>query len=157
ELEELALSAWLEQVLTNMSGQLPQMWQQYGAGPLGPSILDADYFLTVGRSLWAGRQVPNSLDVTGQAQQVAAALQAVNNLSLTSIPLFGGNRVVDFSQFKVRGHYNASERLRRYFLTMMWCGRIDLRLATFAPNREDDLRQLGTAIVLQHLLTQSGQ
>ena len=57
----------------------------------------------------------------------------------------------------MRGHYNNSDRLRRYFKTMMWCGRIDLRVATFAPNKEDDIRQLGTAIVLNHLLNQAGQ
>jgi len=40
---------------------------------------------------------------------------------------------------------------------MMWCGRIDLRLVTFEPDKEDDIRQLGTAIILHHLLQQSGQ
>jgi uncharacterized protein DUF3160 len=57
----------------------------------------------------------------------------------------------------VRGHYDDSERLRRYFRTMMWLGRTDLRLATFPPNKEDDIRQLGTAIVMAQLLNQSGQ
>jgi hypothetical protein len=75
------------------------------------------------------------------------------------VSLFGTNsyRWVDFFQFTVRGHYNNSERLRRYFKTMMWCGRIDLQLATFATNKEDDIRQLGTAIVLNYLLNQAGQ
>jgi len=40
---------------------------------------------------------------------------------------------------------------------MMWCGRIDLRFVTFYPNQEDDLREIGTAVVLNHLLQQSGQ
>lgn len=40
---------------------------------------------------------------------------------------------------------------------MMWCGRTDLRVATFPPNQEDDIRQLGTTVVLNWLLTQSGQ
>ena len=57
----------------------------------------------------------------------------------------------------MRGHYDGSERLRRYFRTMMWCGRLDLRLATYWPNFEDDIRQLGTALVLYDLLQQSGQ
>ena len=90
-------------------------------------------------------------------------MDAIKNLQLQQFdlfgtdPLLGTNRWVDFSQFKIRGHYTASARLSRYFQTMMWCGRIDLRLATFYPNKEDDIRQLGTAVVLDYLLNQSGQ
>ncbi len=156
-LEEGQLSGLLGQLLTNMAVQLPQVWQQYGHGPLSNSILDADYFLTVARSLWAGQQVPSSVGAAGQDQLVGTTLTAVTGLSLQWFPLFGSTRMVDFSQFKVRGHYDSSETLRRYFRTMMWCGRIDLRLAAFAPNKEDDIRQLGTAVVLNHLLRQSGQ
>ncbi len=157
EIEELTLATLLEQVLTNMSAQLPATWQQYGSGPLRDSILDADYFLTVARSLWAGKEVANALNVEGQPQQVADTLAAITNLVITDFPLFGAARNVDFSQFKIRGHYEASPRLGRYFQTMMWCGRIDLRLATFEPNKEDDIRQLGAAVVMQYLLAQSGQ
>lgn len=159
ELEELQLATLLEKVLTNMAAQLPQTWQQYGGGPLGNSILDADYFLAVARSLWAGQPVASSLGYAAQDQRVSVSLASINTQTLQYVSLFGPNspRWVDFSQFIVRGHYNNSERLRRYFKTMMWCGRIDLRLATFAPNKEDDIRQLGTAIVLNHLLKQSGQ
>jgi len=158
ELEELQLATLLESVISNMSSQLPQTWQQYGAGPLGDSILDGDYFLTVARSLWAGQQVPSALGVASQDQRVASTLSAISSESLQRVSLFGTNspRWVDFSQFKVRGHYSNSVRLSRYFKTTMWCGRIDLRVATFYPNQEDDIRELGTAIVLHQLLTQSG-
>ncbi len=157
EVEELALATLLEQVLTNMSAQLPATWQQYGSGPLRESILDADFFLTVARSLWAGKQAPNALNVEGEPQRVADTLAAISSLAVTDLPLFGTMRTVDCSQFKIRGHYDASPRLGRYFQTMMWCGRIDLRLATFEPNKEDDIRQLGAAVVMQYLLAQSGQ
>ncbi len=40
---------------------------------------------------------------------------------------------------------------------MMWCSLIDLRVATFAPNKEDDIRELCTTVVLDYLLKQSGQ
>jgi hypothetical protein len=157
EFEEIEISTLLSGMLSNMSRQLPQTWQQYGAGPLRESILDADYFLTVANSLWAGQMVPSPLGDQTVNQLVATTLTAVNGLALQEIEIFGGYRVIDFSQFKVRGHYDASDRLRHYFKTMMWCGRTDLRVATFPPNQEDDIRQLGTAIVLQWLLTQSGQ
>lgn len=158
ELEELQLSTSLAGIVSNMSLQLPLTWQQYGAGPLKDSILDADLFLSVARSLWAGKQVPSAIGRGTIDQQVTALLSAIQNESLQcGFEIFGGTRTIDFSQFKVRGHYDASDRLRRYFKTAMWCGRTDLRLATFPPNQEDDIRQIGTALVLQYLLVQSGQ
>lgn len=159
ELEELHLATLLERVITSMAAQLPQAWQQYGGGPLGNSILDADYFLTVARSLWAGQQVPTTLGIQELNQRVSATLASIKAQTLQQVSLFGPDspRWVDFSQFTVRGHYNNSDRLSRYFKTMMWCGRGDLRVATFAPNKEDDIRQLGTAVILHHLLRQSGQ
>lgn len=71
-------------------------------------------------------------------------------------------RTVDFSQFKVRGHYIHSERLGKYFRCMMWLGRIDIPVAGGPWKRcPDDLRfasprELGTALVLWHLLNASG-
>lgn len=157
ELEEVQLATLVEQVITNMSAQLPSVWAEFGTGPLRESIIDADYFLTVARSLWNGSPATPSLEVEGQSQRVAATLADIDSLQLLEVPMFGGWRWVDFSQFQVRGHYTNSERLKRYFRMMMWCGRTDLRLVTFAPNREDDIRQLGTAIVLHQLLRQSRQ
>jgi hypothetical protein len=61
ELETLQISTLLERVISNMSSQLPQTWQQYGQGSLSNSILDADYFLTVARSLLATQQVASAL------------------------------------------------------------------------------------------------
>jgi len=158
ELEELQLATLLERVTSNMASQLPLTWQQFGQGPLRNSILDADYFLTVARSLRAGTQVPNSLAVAGQSANVTATLTAISNLTFqVDFPIFGSIRGVDFSQFKIRGHYTNSDRLRRYFQTMMWCGRTDFRIASVPPNQTNDLRQLGAAVVLNHLLRQSGQ
>ena len=158
ELEEVELSTLLAQTISNMSLQLPQIWQSYGQGPLRDSILDADCFLTVANSLWVGQQVWSTLRDPSVEQEVTGALSAISRQGLEKIPLFGSMRTIDFSQFKVRGHYDASDRLRHYFKTMMWCGRIDRQIASEPPNQVDnDVRQLGTAVVLQSLLTQSGQ
>ena len=158
ELEQYELSPLLEQVTSNMSVQLPTIWQQYGQGPLGNSILDADYFLTVARSLWATQQVASALGNADVNQQVANTLASIKSqVPVQGFPIFGSFREIDFSQFIVRGHYTDSDQLQRYFRALMWCSRIDLRLATFPPNKEDDIRQLGTAIVMYYLLNQSGQ
>jgi len=157
EVEEKFLIASLGQLLTGMSAQVPKAWQEHGSGPLGECILDADFFLTVARSLLSGSRVSCAIPDTTQDQRVTQALGAIANLGLAQINLFGSERMVDFSQFKVRGHYDTSDALRNYFKAMMWCGKIHLRLATFEPNREDDIRQLGTCVVLQHLLAESGK
>jgi hypothetical protein len=62
---------------------------------------------------------------------------------------------MDFSQFKARGHYEKSEALKKYFQGMMWCGRVDLRIA--GTPEEASPRELGAAIVLHNLLQQSGK
>src|SRR5262249_44054871 len=60
----------------------------------------------------------------------------------------------DFSQFKPRGHYERSEELQRYFRAMMWCGRIDLRVA--GDPEEASPREMAGALVLHDLLRRSG-
>ena len=161
ELEESDLSPLAEDVVTNMAAQIPQAAALFGQGsqPLSNCVQDADFFLTTALSLWNGEPVTNF--TTGPqgavvAQRVASAFEAVQSLTLQEIDLFGSNRLVDFSQFQPRGHYTDTKALQRYFQAMMWCSLIDLRVATFPPNTEDDERELGTTIILDYLLLKSG-
>ena len=126
ELEETYLAASLDEILSGMAKSIPAADKDYGKGVLDESLKDTDYFLAVARSLLAGKQVPTTLN---QEDRVATTLQAVEKLQLQKFPLFGREREMDFSQFKVRGHYENSDLLKRYFKAMMWCGRIDLRIA----------------------------
>jgi hypothetical protein len=50
----------------------------------------------------------------------------------------------DYSQYVPRGHYTRSEQLQRYFRTMMWYGRINLRL-----QKPDETRM---ALLITHIL-----
>ena len=161
ELEELFLAPSMESVLKAMADGITPLFQQYGDTALKDSLYDADYFLSVARSLMAGSPVAPSLN---QGNRVTDTLNAVANQTLIEFPLFGENRVVDFSQFIPRGHYVNSDRLQRYFKMMMWCGRIDLRLTPApepcppnSPSLAQSLRELGTAVILTHLAAQSGQ
>jgi hypothetical protein len=158
ELEELELATLMEQVINGMAGELPNVayLDFFGqTGPLKQSFRDVDFFLAVAQSLWTG-QASYGLDGS-TAGRVNAALGAIQSLTLQEFNLFGTNRPIDFSQFQPRGHYNDSVRLQRYFQTMMWCSLIDFRAATFDPNKEDDIRELGAMVVLDYLLQQSGQ
>ncbi|MGZ5566060.1 MAG: DUF3160 domain-containing protein [Limisphaerales bacterium] len=163
ESEELQIATLLERVINGMSDKVTNAFQTYGqqapwlppASDLANSVSDADYFLAVARSLWTGQTQPSK--TLWDDSSITATLTAISNLVPAQITIFGSNRVIDFSQFTVRGHYDNSERLRRYFRTMMWCGLVDLRIKTYAPNNEDDIRQLGTAVIFKSLLDQSGQ
>lgn len=163
EIEETYLYNSMERILEGMAGQLTAAAAQVGAGTLRDSMLDADYFLTVARSLLvgSGTVVASAL---GQDARVAQTLADIRAEQLKQVGEFMGFcRMVDFSQFKVRGHYTHSERLGRYFQCLMWLGRIDIPVAggpwVRCPDDERmaSPRELGLAIVLWHLLNTSGQ
>jgi len=152
ELEERYLAASLDAILKGMAAQLSNAQNQYGQGVLDSSLLDADYFLAVARSLLSGSPVKTSLN---QDSRVAETLKAIETEQLQEFNLFGRQRVMDFSQFKPRGHYENSEALQKYFRAMMWCGRVDLRIA--GNPEAASPRELGAAIVLHDLLKQAGK
>jgi hypothetical protein len=89
-----------------------------------------------------------------QDERVAATVKAIALQQLQQFHLFERDRVIDFSQLKPRGHYEKSQVLGQYFQAMMWCGRIDLRLA--GTPEESSARELGAAIILYDLLKRSG-
>lgn len=167
ECEDLQIATLLESVINGMSAYVPAAITNFGGdhdasefepltSALGPSLYDADYFLTVARSLWTGQKQRNAL-IDPASQNVAPTLTAISNLVPAQITIFGTNRTIDFSQFTIRGHYDNSERLRRYFRTVMWLSLADLRVKTYDPNKENDIRELGTAVIFKWLLDQSGQ
>jgi len=153
-LEELYLAPALRVVLDAMAEQIPPLAHDFGAGPLRSSIEDADYFLTVARSLLRGAIVPST---QGQDTLVDKTLRMIAKETARSLSIFGrgGETLFDFTQFKVRSHYTASQTLSRYFQAMMWCGRVDFRVAG-NPN-ESSTRELGAALVLNAALQRSGQ
>jgi hypothetical protein len=156
ELEATYLSVALADLLAGMAEAVPAAKAEYGTGPLAESLTDADYFLAVGRSLLSGKPAGTKLN---QDARVGTTLNAVTGEKMQSFHLFGRDRNMDFSQFKPRGHYEASEELRRYFKAMMWCGRVDLRVAggKDATGTLSSPRELGAALVLHDLLKRSGK
>ena len=152
ELEEKYLAQALEEILSGMAQAIPEALAQYGKGLLNPSLRDVDYFLAVGRSLLTGTIVTTHLN---QDTRVTGTLEAVERQQLQRFNLFGRERQLDFSQFKVRGHYEHSKRLQQYFKAMMWCGRIDFRVA--GNPQESSPQELGAATILNDLLRLSGK
>jgi hypothetical protein len=122
-LELEALVPELANLLRSMRGHLP------AAESLSPTTRqDADLFLTLALSLLEGRAQPT---VAGADEALSSALfrSATAATGSQELDLFGlEDRIVDFSQFKPRGHYAGEPRLEQYFRAMMWLGRIDFPL-----------------------------
>lgn len=152
EVEETFLAPRLQSVLQGMAGQVANLNAQSAGTALPNGVLDADYFLAVARSLVTGT---NNFGSLGQNARVQTTLTAISNLQPAEINLFGVNRLVDFSQFQVRGHYETSLRLQKYFRAMMWCGQIDFRFT--GSTNDNSLRELSGTVAMHLLMMNSGQ
>jgi hypothetical protein len=84
-------------------------------------------------------------------------LEAIAGEQTIEINLFGEQRLEIFSQYKPRGHYTNSEKLKRYFKAMMWLGRTDFNLAESINGNQPPytLQQLLSGVVLHDLLRSS--
>lgn len=79
------------------------------------------------------------------SSKVNAEMQYVQEHSKIAVsPLFG--REEDYSQYKPRGHYNDTEKLQRYFRSMMWLQR--MRFVTEIKKADDKYMQLKSALLL---------
>ncbi|HKO24336.1 MAG TPA: DUF3160 domain-containing protein [Chloroflexota bacterium] len=114
---------------------------QYGATG-DPRIKEAarlnlGYLAVAARLLNPGAPLPALV-----VPQVAAELALIKaHQGFAPSPLFGYS--MDYSQFVPRGHYTASEGLRRYFQAMTWYGRVAFRL-----NGRDRLLRTRQALLL---------
>jgi hypothetical protein len=89
---------------------------------------DLDVWLTTARSLITGTVVPAAS--AENSAFVREILGAIEGMQPQPLPLFNDvPRLIDFSQFQVRGYYGETEELQRYFRCMMWLGRVDFRLS----------------------------
>jgi hypothetical protein len=145
EIEELALRGKVAALVGALRTHVSTM---NVPAALATGKSDASSYLSTANTLatWLGTSPPTP---TG------FALKAVNASSALEEPMFGGNRLVDWTMFGPRSHYTNSETLKSYFRTMMWLGNIDLRIDERATG-DHSLRQLQCAIVLTLALHNAG-
>lgn len=156
-IESQHLSILLDQTLTALHTALPAIAARYEDDPqMQVCIDDLDVYLTVARSLLADeRAAAVRTHNDALVQQLLAAI-ASRNVHL--IALFNETpRLLDFSQFVVRGYYTETPLLSRYFETMMWLGRMDFRLSrdNSASAPASVQREVVDAFLLRELVTQS--
>jgi hypothetical protein len=147
DLEAATLSVELATLLQRMQAELAR------AQLSAPLEAGADVYLTTARSLLAGVAV-SPLD-SANASEATRLTQLANAASGTAnVSVFGLTRAVDFSQFLPRGHYTASDELKRYFRAMIWLGRLDLRIIDTKPDGSAVFQrtQLEGAVALRALM-----
>jgi hypothetical protein len=159
EVETTAMSQALDETLKGAHDALVSRRSEITAPEVATSAADVDVYLTVARSLLAGSAVPSKL---GKDAEVAALLQKIDALAMTGTNIYGGSRVVDYSQFRPRGHYTEHEGLKRYFRLMMWLGRADTGFVIGKPDPQSGLeidveRETRNAALLTWALSSSGK
>jgi hypothetical protein len=152
EVEETCLVLLLQGIIAGMQDRIPDLWAEASNTAVTNGVLDADYFLAVARSLATATDHNGYL---GQGNRIAQTLQDINALATKEVNLFGALRFVDFSQFKVRGHYENSKVLSNYFRAMMWCGFVDFQFT--GKTNDNSLRELSGTVAMSWLLNRSGE
>ena len=139
QLELHVFSALLRDVLEAAHSELARQAPVLEGAALARSVQDLDVYLTVARKLLLGAADKTVTSRFGQDHTVKRLLADVASLRLlfpgrgAPIPLYGGTRYIDFSQFKPRGHYTQSEELQNYFRALMWLGRADTGFVLAPP------------------------
>ena len=181
EMEQTFLTAALEEVLTKCHDSLAGLAPHWGAA--ARNYQDVDLYLTVARNLLHGAGAPATqkafanADIwngnllvgskLGQDQEVKKILELIQSLTLQSplngevTRIYGGERAIDYSQFRPRGHYTKTAQLSRYFRAMMWLGRADTGWNVLPPDPQsgivsDTQRELRNAVLLTQLLQSTG-
>ena len=152
----------IDSLLLHMHAYLPTLQSAYGNTPgMRLSLRDVDVYLTVARTLLGTTCQPYYSE---NWSTVNPLLASIGSLTPSQYPLFSYEaRTIDFSQFKVRGHYTDSEALGNYFRAMIWMGRTELYLTSpevdGKPVQSDSSvqRQMIDSYLLLEALEGSGQ
>lgn len=159
QLEEQVLFANLDLALDRIQVAVCELPKTSPA--LKHSLVDVSVLLAVARRLLEPGKTNEATSPTHRpscedAKTVAAILKKVaaqidDAPEGPGTPLWGRRAIVDWSQFKPRGHYVKSPRLQAYFQAMMWLGRADV---AWKPALD---RELNDAALLVLLVGQTEQ
>ncbi len=125
--------------------------REYGQDTSGQDVID---LLGTARRLLH----PQLSAIAGNAATTAHLID-IDALTPKRVKLWGRDTLVDFSQFKPRGHYTASFPLQSYFKAMMWLSRADIAFDLRAKPKQNaaaHTRMKRAAIILWDCLLQSG-
>lgn len=154
-IERASVMPILGHVLDAMHCALPQAATKYP----NTTARDVDLYLTVARSLLAGKAVPSVFGVDEEA--AALVKRATDAGGIEDAEIFGRSRVVDFSVYVPRGHYTDAD-LSAYFRAATWLSRLELNLSTYdcasssKGVHEQTPREERAALALADVMTKAG-
>ncbi len=143
-LEREIMSGNIEEFLKSMYDNFGTLEEKYGnSKALSVGLADADLFITIAYSLISDKLLEGHV---ADAKEISKVWEAIQNEKMIVMPMFtypDRKRKLDFSQFKVRGHYVYTDQdkwrglksLEPYFKTMMWLGRMDFFLTPPPGNK----------------------
>ncbi len=129
-------------------------------------IDDANLYLMVAsNTLMEYETVTPTDSIAEKYYEIIGKIESADGMS--KVQLFGdiSYRRYDWSQFKPRGHYNESHKLRKYFKTLIWLGRTEIYInapkdhepdSTYIPRRSEIMRQNRLAYFLTYLAKETG-
>ncbi|HEX2962768.1 MAG TPA: DUF3160 domain-containing protein [Ignavibacteriales bacterium] len=160
DVENDVLIPELKSFLKSLHENLPALKSAYSADAgMTTSLKDVDIYLTVARTLLEGQTAPVFAE---NSSEITAILQFITSEQPASVNLFSSTgKLIDFSQFKTRGHYTKSPALTSYFKAMIWLGRTEMYLSAPralepAPKPEDIQRQTIDAALILEAVQASG-
>jgi len=154
-LEKGILEPNIQDMLAYLYESVPSLAEKYSNyKELETPLKDVDLYVAIGLSLIKDELQPSQL---GNQAKLESVWEAVSAENFITAGLFSDTpRKLDFSQFKVRGHYEGDHVLEKYFRAMMWLGRTDFLLTpppSDIPWPESDIRRMNLgAYLLQELL-----
>ncbi|MCX6149290.1 MAG: DUF3160 domain-containing protein [Ignavibacteriales bacterium] len=149
----------LDTFLKKLKEQQSYLHTKYSNNPMMTrKLYDLDIYLTVAIKLMGDFAIPYYSDLT--RPEINKIFNYISAEKPIEDSLFSStNRIMDYSQFKVRGHYTDSNfpKLATYFKTMMWLGRTEIYLLSPraiepAPTEEDIQRQTIDALLVNEAI-----
>ena len=169
DLEHSVLEPNLNEILVKLRESFPALVSKYDEFPgLAKALEDVDVYTTIALSLLDSTWYDPYLAGKGHTDTL---LQKIYADTVIRYPLFSDRkRLLDFSQFRPRGHYTKpvdpwfeDRSLSNYFRAMMWLGRMEFYFTPPPPEpgmdpwSKDEIRRMHlAAFMLQELLETSG-
>ena len=120
----------VETILSQLYSSLPQLQSKYSSDPAMLQMLkDVDVYITVPRKIFDESTTAYYPENNSVVDDIITQINGEEGYK--TYTLFSENcRVMDWSQFKPRGHYDNRDYpiLKQYFKVMIWLGRTEIYL-----------------------------
>jgi hypothetical protein len=142
----------IKDILATLHGQISSLDAEYkNSSGMIESLKDYDFYIGMARKLLG---VNVAMYYPSNSSRSDTVIQMINDLNLNFYSMFGEKaHLIDFSQFKPRGHYAVPENimfypdLPKYFQAMIWLGRVEIYLLPPSDDDSNPLSAMRTSVL----------